>query len=143
MCASPAQKAAIPPDIPAEPLNRLVVERVIQAALEGENTKRVAETVQDDARQRSEEYRVAKFTVALASFNISHLDPSLPVPPPRPYRPELDPEMERLLRLDEGEYIEPLRRLDQYWSNHGRHAADRTIRSRPRHLPASQQHQHH
>ena len=107
------------PDIPAEPLNRLVVERVIKAALEVENTKRVAETVQDDARQRSEEYRVAKFTVALASLNISLFDPSAPVPRPRPRRPELDPEMERLLRLDEGEYIEPLRRLDQYWSSTG------------------------
>ena len=107
------------PDIPAEPLNRLVVERVIQAALEVENTKRVAETVQDDARQRSEEYRAAKFTVALASLNISHFDPLSPVRPPRRRRPELDPEMERLLRLDEGEYIEPLRRLDQYWSSTG------------------------
>ena len=59
------------PEIPAEPLNRLVVERVIRAALEGENAKRVDETIQEDARQRIKDYRIAKLTVSINATDLS------------------------------------------------------------------------
>ena len=114
MFAPPAGKAAIPWRSRAEPFNRLVVERVIRAALEGENTKRVVETVQDDAERQSAEYAEAKLFMAMYVFDMGPLAPT-----PELYLPELDPEMHRILNLDPNEYIRPLRRLRQYWTTTG------------------------
>ena len=88
------------PEIPAVPFNQIVFERVIRAALEGESTKRVAGIVQEDAQQRIKEYQDAQSSVAQ---NL----------------PGLNPAMQRLLQLPPGEYIEPLRRLDRYWTSTG------------------------
>ena len=84
------------PEVPAEVLAYLTVERVIRTTLEGANVKRVTEIVQEDARHQDEEYSYA-------------------APPYHPL-PEPDPEMLKLLELDPSQYIEPLRRLDRYWS---------------------------
>ena len=98
------------PDIPSEPFNRLVVETVIRAALEGENTRRVAETVQEDAQQQIRKYTFAKYEVALFSNDVPSFGALGGIPPSDP--PQLDPDMERLLHLEPGEYIEPLRSLE-------------------------------
>ena len=113
------------PEIPAEPFTRLVVERVIRAALEGENTQRVAAAVEEDARRRR---RIESWN----AWSRMPLDLSLPSPRfdkgrhlPKPDPTVLDPEMDRYIRmatsmdLDPGEYIGPLNRLDQYWSATG------------------------
>ena len=105
------------PEIPAEPFTRLVVERVTRAALEGGNTKRVAETVQEDARQRIKEYADAEDILGVSPAPRSVMDILDPKPPPG--LSNLSPEMARLLQLDPGKYIEPLRRLDRYWSATG------------------------
>ena len=105
------------PKIPAEPFNRLMVETVIHAALEGENAKRVARTVQEDVRERDREYTSAKLIEGLRSLESPSLNMIGPWPPTD--LPELDPEQERLLNLEPGEYIEPLRRLQRYWSTTG------------------------
>ena len=102
------------PEVPAEALARLMVERIIGAALEGGNAKRVAETVREDARQRAEDYTSARIDEAFRSMD--SYDPLALAPHPSEYMPEPDPEMQRLLDLDPAEYIEPLRRLDRYWS---------------------------
>ena len=106
------------PEIPAEPFTRLVVERVIRAALEGENTQRVAAAVEEDARRRRIEWWSARSRMP---FDLSLLSPwfDLELFPPKPYPTDLDPEMERIMDLDTGEYIEPLNRLDRYWSSTG------------------------
>ena len=104
------------PEIPAEPFTRLVVERVIRAALEGSNTKRVAETVQEDARQRIKEYTDAREVLEARPTPRTVMDV---LDPPPPDLSSLDPEMRRLLELDPGQYIEPLRRLDRYWNVSG------------------------
>ena len=103
------------PEVPAEALARLTVERVIRTTLEGENVKRVVEIVQEDARHQDEEYSYAKFLTALRSMDDLYGAESFAAPPSRAL-PEPDPEMLRLLELDPGQYIEPLRRLDRYWS---------------------------
>ena len=101
------------PEVPSEDLARLMVERVIGAALEGDNAKKVAETVREDAQQRAEDYTVARLDEA---FRTMPYEPQMMAPHPSEYMPEPDPEMRRLLELDPAEYIEPLRRLDRYWS---------------------------
>ena len=101
------------PEIPAEPFNRLVAESVIRATLEGENAQQVAETVQDDARQRIVEYTDAKDILEARPAPRTVMDVVDPSPPDLS---NIEPEMRRLLELDENQYIEPLRRLDRYWS---------------------------
>ena len=97
------------PVVLAEPLARLVVERVIRAALEVDNTRRVAESVREDASRRSGEYTTAELKEILRTM----------APHPSEYIPEPDPEMRRLLDLDPAEYIVPLRRLNRYWDATG------------------------
>ena len=101
------------PEVPSEVLARLMVGRVISAALEGDNAKQVAETVREDAQQRAEDYTLARIDEA---FRTMPYEPPMMRPHPSEYMPEPDPEMRRLLELDPAEYIEPLRRLDRYWS---------------------------
>ena len=107
------------PEIPAEPFTRLVVERVIRAALEGENTQRVAAAVKADARRRRRIERWiswSRLTLYL-SRRPPRFDKGRHLP--KPYPTDLDLEMERLMDLDPDKYIGPLNRLDQYWSTTG------------------------
>lgn len=104
------------PEIPAEAFNRLVVAAVIRAALEGQNTRQVAETVQDDVQQRIKEYSDAKDLLETRPAPRTVMDI---LDPPPPDLSSLDPEMRRLLELESGQYIDPLRRLDRYWRTTG------------------------
>lgn len=100
------------PEVPAEALARLMVERVIRAALEGDNARRVAETVREDARQRDRDYEMA--AIEEVGRRMDFYNPFLI--PPHASEDMPDPEMRRLLDLEPAEYIQPLRRLNRYWS---------------------------
>ena len=101
----------------AEPFAKLVVTTVVRAALEGGNTQQVAEIVQADAKQRSEDYTSAKLDDVFRSMDFQ--DPLMLAPHPSEYIPEPDPDTRRLLELDPAQYIEPLRRLNRYWNSTG------------------------
>ena len=129
------------PEVPAEPLVRLVVETVVRATLEGDNARRVVEAVRDDARQRSEDYTSARLDEAFRTMDFH--DPLSIAPHPSEYMPEPDPETRRLLELDPAEYIEPLAPGQPILGRHGRHRAHRGVRLRSGHLPAANQHPNH
>ena len=101
------------PEVPAEALAKLIVERVIRAALDSDNVKKVSETIRQDTRQRAEDYASAKIDEAFRSMPLP-IDSMAPYP--SEYMPEPDPETRRLLDLDPAEYIEPVRRLERYWN---------------------------
>ena len=104
------------PGVPAEPLATLVVEAVIRTALEHGNAQQVVEAVQEDAQQRIREYNDARNILETRPAPRTAMEV---VNPPPPDLSGLDPEMRRLVQLDEAQYIEPLRRLDRYWSASG------------------------
>ena len=102
------------PEVPAGALARLMVERVIHAALEGDNAKRVAEMVREDAREQAAGYRRARPNEA---FRTMDSDDHLMIVPHSPEDiPEPDPVTRWSLDLEPAEYTQPLRRLNRYWS---------------------------
>ena len=105
------------PEVPAEALARLMVERVIRAALEGDNTRRVAEAVRDEARERSQDYTWARLEEAMGSLGVDDGFPLMA--PPSTYLTMPDPETRKPLDLEPAKYIEPLRKLNRYWNTTG------------------------
>ena len=129
------------PEVPAEPLARLVVETVIRATLEGDNARRVVEAVRDDARQRSEDYTSARLDEAFRTMDFH--DPLSIAPHPSEYMPEPDPETRRLLELDPGRIHRTAAPPQPVLGRHRRHRPHRGVRLRSRHLPAAHQHPNH
>ena len=129
------------PEIPAEPFTRLVVERVIRAALEGGNTKRVAETVQEDARQRIKEYADAEDILGVSPAPRSVMGHIGPQAASRPFEPE--PRNGKTSPTGSGQVHRTLAQTRPVLERHRRHGTYRRIRPRFGYLPASQQHPDH
>ena len=115
---SAARQGCDTPEIPAEALARLMVETVIRAALEGDNASRVAEAVREYARQ-DQDSTAAQIREALWRREMESQDPFGMAPHPSQDMSELDTETRRPVDPDPAEYVEVLRRVNQYWDTRG------------------------